>query len=144
MTPNLLRQPLRLLVLGALFSAPLVTMANNLVSTDRSGSAVLSSDTWLSRAGGRFGAHLVEREHPMSFSYAARERVQGKPAVAAVFSHVGAMTHRDVWPVSFLSDTSAPSPFASVTTPVPEPGTYVLMLAGLAAIGFVMRRRRRS
>lgn len=30
-----------------------------------------------------------------------------------------------------------------VTTPVPEPGTYALLLAGLAGIGFVARRRSR-
>jgi len=30
-----------------------------------------------------------------------------------------------------------------IFTPVPEPGTYALMFAGVAAIGFVARRRRR-
>jgi hypothetical protein len=29
-----------------------------------------------------------------------------------------------------------------ILTPVPEPGTYALMLAGLAAVGFVASRRR--
>jgi hypothetical protein len=32
----------------------------------------------------------------------------------------------------------------SVTAPVPEPETYALMLAGLAAVGFIGRRRRRA
>ena len=32
----------------------------------------------------------------------------------------------------------------SVTTPVPEPETYVLMLAGIGAVGFMSRRRRRQ
>lgn len=31
----------------------------------------------------------------------------------------------------------------SVTAPIPEPETYALMLAGLGAVGFIARRRRR-
>ena len=31
---------------------------------------------------------------------------------------------------------------ASAITPVPEPETYVMMLAGLGALGFLARRRR--
>ena len=31
---------------------------------------------------------------------------------------------------------------AGVTPPIPEPGTYAMMLAGLATLGFAMRRRR--
>jgi hypothetical protein len=34
--------------------------------------------------------------------------------------------------------------FVTVTTPVPEPSTYALMLAGLGMVGFIARRRRQD
>jgi hypothetical protein len=34
--------------------------------------------------------------------------------------------------------------FTAVAAPIPEPGTYALMLAGVSAIGFLAMRRRRQ
>lgn len=140
-----------MLVLGALLCAPLVTMANSPVGADRSESVVHSAKSWLSLedsagwTGDRFARHVAKSEHPMSFAHAARARVHGQqPADAAVPSADGAMTNSDLWSANSLSHKQEPSAFATVATPVPEPGTYSLMLAGLAAVGFVMRRRTRS
>jgi len=52
--------------------------------------------------------------------------------------------------ITALSFTDVPATDAfetanfSVTAPVPEPETYALMLAGLAALGYVGRRRRNT
>ena len=56
------------------------------------------------------------------------------------------------WSINWLNNGSQVPSYSNltlfardvVTTPVPEPETYALVLAGLGAIGFVAKRRRRA
>lgn len=41
-----------------------------------------------------------------------------------------------------LYSYTLPPTHGTITTPVPEPGTYALMLAGLGLVGYAVRRRR--
>lgn len=66
------------------------------------------------------------------------------------------VSHRVGTPVSFADGTAvdaahpepvsavAPEVDASVSTPIPEPQTYALMIAGLVALGFMAVRRGRG
>lgn len=46
------------------------------------------------------------------------------------------------FPGDAVTDHKTHSVLSDITTPVPEPQTYLLMLAGLGALGFVARRRK--
>ncbi len=46
-----------------------------------------------------------------------------------------------LWADDAFGDNTAGSGISVNVTPVPEPGTYAMLLAGLAAVGFVAKRR---
>jgi PEP-CTERM motif len=88
------------------------------------------------------GASAVEITPSTDFGQYAGSR-SGEESFAAYAPMVNAGAN---WTNAVGGDQSQVSPdlTAFTTTPVPEPGTYALLLAGLAATGMVVRRRTGS
>ncbi|MBC7955351.1 MAG: PEP-CTERM sorting domain-containing protein [Cytophagales bacterium] len=149
------------LLLSMLCATPLMAMTNNHVANNRFESVVHPTQTWLGQAS--FGEHDAARGKRMSqefgsllvggntpsFASSAGERMTGAPGGGGDFPLGGTFTHAGVssdavWPADFLSEGKSWSSVTGITTPVPEPQTYVLMLLGLITTAFLMRHRNRS
>lgn len=144
MKSNLSQLPQRVLLVCALCATPLVAMATRVVAEESFESIVRSPQSRANQAGNKFSFGAMtsaKRDDPRSFADAAREHIPSALAGGEAFSSKGVL-NGDVSQIVSLSESSSQSAIAAIATPVPEPGTYALMLAGLAGLGFVVIRRR--
>lgn len=92
---------------------------------------------------GGVASGLVQGTTAITLSYPAGGGMHVKTSVLA-----GAAKSKAEWLATFANagnwEAGTPLPTAAIAvTAVPEPERYALMLAGLAALGFVVRRRQR-
>lgn len=122
--------PLRQLLFTTLLVAPLVALANPPTSAAakvKSGQdkalPILASE------GGHPDLLLEHTPHGHAWGFQALSTADGPSPIK--FSE-------------FDVELSEPSATDVPISPVPEPSSYVLMLAGLAAVGYIIRRRRQE
>jgi PEP-CTERM motif len=110
------------------------------VSVDNGGSFV-DAQTFTANAGDTWFTRSVDLS---SFAGASNN---ANLLIRVVASFTGESTQYDASRTTSTYGTSSTYRFDMVTlsgdvAPIPEPGTYALMLAGLGAVGFLARRRR--
>ncbi len=91
--------------------------------------------------GDRFGGHLTWSyllANGESSTFQWQQQLVANPIVNQ-FGNPGAVDTLSSAPITFTFDIATNQ---LVLAPVPEPGTYAMLLAGLGAIGWVARRRR--
>lgn len=151
MTSKLAHLTQRMLLVCALCSVPLVATATSVIADESFDSVAHSRQMLLNHAsqagwaGDKFSFGAMARaEHDdhRSFGHKTRAHTPSQLAGGEVFSYKGVL-NGDSSPFNPLSESSLKNEKLAIATPVPEPSTYALMLAGLAGLGFVAMRRRR-
>lgn len=119
----------------------------NIASADNGAAATSSSDgsAWLPNSIG--SAFTTSAVGNITWSYMSAngavsnfqwvQQLVSNPVVVQ-FGHVNATDSLAASPLSFTFDTATDS----LVLAVPEPGTYAMLLAGLASLGFIARRRQ--
>lgn len=135
-TPASMFNPLRQLLFITLLAVPLLAMANQ--------SPLAAERTFEAADKAKSG---LDRPLSILFKGGSPDLLQQPTPRGHAWGFLARSTAEDPAPQSFIEsaiEVSEPSATVSPISPVPEPASYALMLAGLATVVYIVRRRRQE